>query len=240
MTQTSSTVLTEYYGQRILWGEWLPGHRFTLDELMTESGKSRTVVREVMRELEGLGLIAARRRVGLEVLRRESWNVFDPRVVRWQLDGPGSRDQYRALMEMRRAVEPVAGELAAARASAAQRAELLALSRQMRAAGASGDLPLFLSLDIRFHQLVLTASGNPLFRALGSDITEVLIGRTSQGRMPAHPRRGALDLHETAALAISEGDDDAARSALSALTEGAWHEVDAGWGEGGMMSDKNR
>lgn len=227
----ASSGLTQIYAQRILWREWPERHRFTLDDLIAESGKSRTVVREVMRELEGLGLIRAKRRTGLEVLPAERWNVFDPRIVRWQLSGPRGREQYRILMEMRTAVEPLAGSLAAARATPEQRAELLELVAQMRRDGEAGNLQAFLELDVRFHQGILEASGNPLFRSFGQDVNEVLVSRTNQGRMPQRPKPEALDLHEDAALAISQGDGDGAFRALSALTHEALEGVEETWEE---------
>jgi len=71
------------------------------------------------------------------------------------------------LAELRTAVEPAAAELAAANAPAELRSELVDIAHAMRDAGVAGDVPRFLDLDIRFHSLLLTGSGNEMFANTG-------------------------------------------------------------------------
>ena len=91
----------ETLGRRITGGEVPAGTVLTLQGLGVEFGVSRTVAREVMRLLEGLGLVRSSRRVGLVVLGMDSWNVLDPRVILWRLAGPGRVAQLRSLTELR-------------------------------------------------------------------------------------------------------------------------------------------
>ncbi|WP_228494844.1 hypothetical protein [Clavibacter sp. VKM Ac-2873] len=61
-----------------------------------------------LRVLEAMALLVPKRRVGLVVQGPDRWNVFDPRIIRWRLTGPGRSHQFRSLTQLRRAVEPVA------------------------------------------------------------------------------------------------------------------------------------
>lgn len=204
-------------GRSITSGDVAPGTPLTLEAIGAEHGVSRTVAREVMRLLEGLGLVRSRRRVGIVVLPMESWNVLDPRVIRWRLEGPARDRQLRTLTELRHAVEPLAAAGAARHASPETRDELVDLATKMRVLGEHGDLTEFLALDIRMHELVLRSSGNELFGALAGVVAAVLSGRTHLGLMPASPVPEALDQHEEVARAVAAGDPAAAEAAMAAI-----------------------
>ena len=89
----AGTTVLDSLGRRITSGDAPAGTPLTLESIGSEFGVSRTVAREVMRLLEGLGLVRSKRRVGLVVLGIEEWNVLDPRVIRWRLEGPGRDPQ---------------------------------------------------------------------------------------------------------------------------------------------------
>ena len=125
------------------------------------------------------------------------------------------------------AVEPTAARLAAARASAAQRAELRRLASRLRTlavegGGASDD---FLAADVRFHDLLLHASGNPQLIALRAPVREVLTGRTRLGLTPQMPAPGTLEEHESVAAAISTGDGAEAEAHSRSHMLAVWGEV---------------
>ena len=216
-TTVLHTTVLDSLGRRITSGDVAAGTPLTLEAIGAEFGVSRTVAREVMRLLEGLGLVRSRRRVGLVVLGIESWNVLDPRVILWRLEGPGRDAQLRTLTELRHAVEPLAAAGAALRASDDERAELVATAARMRRLGEVGELEEFLALDVRFHELLLRASGNEMFGALAGVVAAVLSGRTHLGLMPASPVPEALDQHEAVARAVADGDAHAAEAAMSAI-----------------------
>ncbi len=201
-------------GQQIV-DETLPaGHVLTLEWIQAEFGVSRTVARETMRILEWMGLVTSRRRVGITVQPRASWNVFDPRVIWWRLSGTGRDQQLRSLTELRVAIEPVAANSAARNATAAERNRLIGLAAAMREQGAAGRLDDFLELDIEFHTLLLEASGNEMFDALGDAVSVVLRGRIQLGLMPHHPVPVSMQLHEDVAQAVAQGDGAAAEEAM--------------------------
>ncbi|MFF5989045.1 FadR/GntR family transcriptional regulator [Prauserella flavalba] len=192
-------------GREITCGELPAGHVLTLDRIQERFGVSRTVARETMRILESMGLVTSRRRVGITVQPRDSWNVFDPRVIWWRLSGSGRDAQLRSLTELRIAIEPLAASAAARSASAAERERVLAVAGQMRGLGEAGKLDEFLELDIAFHRLLLEASGNEMFGALADVVAVVLRGRTQLGLMPHQPVPEALALHEEVARAVASG-----------------------------------
>ncbi len=211
------TAVLDSLGLAITSGDVPPGTPLTLDGIGAEHEVSRTVAREVMRMLEGLGMVRSRRRVGLVVLGIEDWNVLDPRIIRWRLQGAGRDAQLRSLTELRHAVEPLAAAGAARHASPQVRGELLDLARRMRPTGEAGDLTEFLALDVRMHELLLRSSGNEMFGPLADVVAEVLAGRTHLGLMPASPVPEALDQHEAVARAVATGDPAAAEAAMSAI-----------------------
>lgn len=194
-----------------------PGQVVRAEELGTRFGVSRTVVREAVRVLESMGLVTSRRRVGVTVAPREDWNVHDPRVIRWRLDGPGRDEQLRTLTELRGGVEPVAAGLAATRASPEQCGALLRAVMDMAVHGRSGDLEPYLEADVRFHSTLLAASGNEMLAAFSGMVGEVLSGRTRHDLMPTKPEPAAIRLHADVAEAVQAGDAAGAERAMRAI-----------------------
>src|SRR5664279_4349741 len=78
-----------------------------MQELEARYGVSRTVIREVVKVLESLQIVTSRRRVGVRVRPRHEWNVFDPRIIRWRLDGPDRPAPLRSLSQRLGAVGSV-------------------------------------------------------------------------------------------------------------------------------------
>lgn len=195
-------------GRRIASGELPAGAVITLAGIEAETGTSRTVVREAVRVLESLGMVSARRRVGITVRPRSDWHVLGAETIRWTLDGPLRRTHLVELMELRAALEPVAARLAADRATAAERTELVRLAVELDRLGNAGrgDSPGYLQVDIAFHTLLLAASRNALYAELAGPVREILVGRSDRGLTPADPAPGTLDAHLAAARAIARGD----------------------------------
>lgn len=208
-------------GARITAGELAPGTVLTLDAIAREYAVSLSVAREAIRVLESMGLLASRRRVGVTVLERGGWNVFDPRLIRWRLAGEDRTNQLLSLSDLRRGFEPVAAGLAAENASSVECGLLAAAVSDMVVHGHAGDLEAYLVADTTFHRTLLEASGNEMFRALSDVVAEVLAGRTHHDLMPAHPNPDAIALHETVARAVRTGDAVAAESAMRQIIDEA-------------------
>jgi len=212
-------------------GEMASGSVVRIDELEERFGVSRSVVREALRVLASMGMVASRRRVGVQIRPATAWNLYDPQVIRWRLASHGRVAQLRSLTELRTAVEPQAASLAALRAPLSSASELVGLSGKLWEAGRSGDTALFLRLDIEFHRLVLSSSGNEMFGMLDSLIAEVLTGRTHYGLMPQHPHEEALQMHVDVAGAIQRGNSADAHAAMLAIMTRAMDEMSMLWNE---------
>ncbi len=207
------TVLDDL-GRLITSGTIAPGDVLRIDELAERNGVSRPVIREVVRVLESMGVLTTRRRVGVTVAERAAWNVFDPRIIRWRLDGADREAQLESLGELRGGVEPVAAALAAARATPEQCGDMTRAVMDMAVHGKAGNLEAYLEADLLFHRTLLAASGNEMLAALTDVVSEVLIGRTHHGLMPARPNPAAIRLHADVAQAVQSGDPAAAEQAM--------------------------
>jgi DNA-binding FadR family transcriptional regulator len=204
-------------GELIVLGTLPPGSVLRIEELEHRFSVSRSVVREAIRALASMGMVTAKRRVGVTVVERSAWNTFDPQIIRWRLDGTDRLAQLRSLSELRSAVEPVAAELAAERALPEHCAALTEAVVQMSSTGRAGDLEVYLIHDIAFHRALLQASGNEMFASLTNVIAEVLTGRTRHNLMPEYPEARAIRLHLEVAHAVQANDPVRARAAMTEI-----------------------
>ncbi len=216
MSTLYSGVLADL-GPRIVSGSLPVGTTITLEWMGEEYGVSRTVAREVVQVLASMRLVESRRRTGIRVLPRHEWDAFDPAVIRWRLAGSGRATHLHELSQLRAAVEPMSAALAAAHADQVQRREIVRLAGELEVTGAAGDLRAFLEHDVAFHRLLLEASGNAMFAALGDVVEEVLRGRTDHHLMPPEPKPEARRLHLMVAEAVAGGAADVARAAMTTI-----------------------
>ncbi|MGO1768373.1 MAG: FadR/GntR family transcriptional regulator [Microbacterium sp.] len=211
------SAVVDTIAQDIVDGRLPAGEVLRLDEIQATFDISRTVAREVMRSLEGAGLVEARRRVGLVVQPREEWGLLDPRVIGWRLQGSQREEQLASLTQLRTAVEPMAAGAAARSASAAQCERLVQLAGELARLGAEGDLEAFLEADIAYHSLLLEASGNEMFSALHDVFAVTLSGRTHGGLMPRFPRAEAIEAHMSVARWVHRRDAERAYDEMAAM-----------------------
>ncbi|WP_413600148.1 FCD domain-containing protein [Curtobacterium sp. Curtsp57] len=206
-------------GSAIVRGDLPVGHGDSVEGFVARTGASRSIVREATRVLVSLGMLSAGRRVGLRVLPAEQWDVIDPHVVRWRLDGPDRAVALAELRALRRAVEPAAAA-AAARAVASgthDRSDLEALlasaERLASAAGAADPAPI-LPADRAFHGRLLALSGNAMFARL-----QRVVERALEERADVEPDAHDVALHRTLADAVAAGDADRAAAAMREIVD---------------------
>ncbi|SFM80645.1 DNA-binding transcriptional regulator, FadR family [Streptomyces sp. cf124] len=216
----------ETLGPAITAGEHPPGSVLRTDELAQTFEVSRSVMREAVRVLESMHLVESRRRVGVIVRPPAEWNVYDPQVIRWRLDGADRPRQLRSLTVLRSAIEPIAAGLAARHATAEQCAALTECAIGMVAHSRGHKLEGYLRHDVAFHRLILDASGNEMFARLGDVVEEVLAGRTHHAVMFHDPDPAAVTLHVQVAEAIREHDAPRAERLTREITVGALQELD--------------
>lgn len=227
MARASHGSVLDDLGIRIAEGDIAGGTVLTLAQLEDHYEVSRTVIREAVRVLEAKGMLVSRRRVGVTVQPEAEWNNLDTQLIRWRLDGTRAHDQIVALTQLRLAIEPTAAALMAENANPMQRAELLQMAERLQALGdaGKGDSEEYLEVDIAFHNLILTAGGNPMFASIKGTVAEMLTGRLSHGNTPANPFEDALANHVLAANMIAAGDRVAAEAATRKYVEAVLSEV---------------
>jgi DNA-binding FadR family transcriptional regulator len=143
--------LRDRIGQDIVAGRLAPGTIIKAEELR-EPGTTcpLSVVREVVRVIESLGMLRPIRRVRLVVLAMDEWTLLDPLVIRWRMTEAPAR-QLRSLTELRVAIEPEAAGLAAQHAPRrGGRGDHGGLAARMRSSGRKGDVEAFLTADVAF------------------------------------------------------------------------------------------
>ncbi len=103
-------------------GSYLPRE----NDLCERYGVSRTVIRESLKILESKGMVRGRSRVGTVVCGKDEWNILDAQVLEWIGERIFEFDLLNCILEARRAIEPVAAEFAAERATVQEIADLRA------------------------------------------------------------------------------------------------------------------
>ncbi|GAA1386510.1 GntR family transcriptional regulator [Pseudonocardia kongjuensis] len=126
---------------RIIHGHYKPGERVVEFQLAKELGFSQSPVRDALRELAAIGVITMHPRRGARVRMPSAKELADVSQVRAEIDA-------------------LAARLAADRLSAATVATLEELVDRMLDRLADGDFPAVTEADVRFHQLIVQASGN--------------------------------------------------------------------------------
>lgn len=214
-------------GLAIVGGELKAGHRFLLSDIEERFGVSRTVARDVVQVLAALGLLTAKRRAGVEVQPMAAWNVLDHRVIAWRLDSPDRERQITSLTEIRRVIEPGAARLAATARTDEQAAQMLELAQEMERLGKQGlgRSEHFLTADLAYHSLLLTASGNEMYAAMQGMVAGVLHGRSVHGLTPTWPNPQAMAGHIALARGLVDRDPEVAEAASRRLLEVVSQEI---------------
>lgn len=205
-------------GVRILRGDLAPGDLLpNEDELSGELAVSRTVLREAIKVLAAKRLVESRPKTGTRVRERRDWNLIDPDVLAWQLEAGPSPQFLENTVELRAIIEPAAARLAAERATDEQIAALEQAHRELEAAG--DDFAAFTEPDLRFHALVLEASGNELLEHMAGVIVSLLRTLFAFASRPPGAVRRAAPLHGSVVEAIRNRDPDAAEASVRALLD---------------------
>ncbi|MGV9195415.1 GntR family transcriptional regulator [Microbacterium sp. MC2] len=127
-------------------GHLAPGERLYEKDLCERHAVSRTVIREVLRQLESESLVTMRPGHGPMV------TVLTP-------------EDIHDLYEVRKELEGLAAELFARRATDAQAADLLALVTEMEQTYMHGTLETRGESKDEFYRLLMSGAGNPVLTA---------------------------------------------------------------------------
>lgn len=194
--------VSESLREAIASGVFAPGERLIERDLCQRYEVSRTVIREALRRVEADGLVTMVAHKGPEVTRV-------------------SRADVVALYEVRAALEALAGQLFAERASAAVKLELAEAIDNVEAAMTSGDLRDVLASKDAFYATLLAGAGN----AIITTTLRTLYARTRlmRGMSLSAPGRGPQTLRELREVlsAVQAADGPRAWKACQAHVEAA-------------------
>ncbi|MFG2169201.1 FadR/GntR family transcriptional regulator [Micromonospora chersina] len=202
-------------------GELPPGARLPPEQqLATELGVGRNIMREAVRVLVAARVLEVRRGNGTFV------TSLEPRLL---LESIGSAvellqgDSMLELTEVRRLFEPAATGLAATRITPQQLAVVQAHLEAMRAA--ADDVELLNQHDAAFHRAVVAATGNETLSTVLEGISSRTVrARVWRGLVDADAAGQTLREHEAIYLALAAGDAIQAQAAalMHVITTESW------------------
>lgn len=191
-------------------GEPLPPQ----EKLAAEFGVSRPLLREALAELRNEGFIETVSGRGTFVRRPSESDLAQAFSRHLLLAGAELGPTTDDLYEARQAIELVAAELAATRATEDSVATLRRLLEGMRES--RDDAAAYTAADVGFHVSVARATMNPLLPTLLAPIVTMIV----KGMFETHGLTDAVDLgiaaHGRVLAAIERGDAASARRAMAA------------------------
>jgi DNA-binding FadR family transcriptional regulator len=218
--QNLTSSIVQDLGIAIVTGKYSDKNPFPVEaDLCTQYGASRSILREAVKMLTAKGLLGARPRQGTWVQPEESWNLFDPDVMRWLLERKFSLSLLIEFTQIRLAVEPAAAAMAAIEAGPAEKASIERALKRMVAAEHGEDDPL--ASDIAFHISILRASGNRFYAQLRELIETALRFSIRTTNRFKGVRLASVNDHKKVLDAILAGNSVAAETAMRALIEEA-------------------
>lgn len=218
--------IVERLAVRILTGQYHAGDLLpSQDELGRDLPASRTAYREAIKYLTSKGLIDAKPKSGTRVAPRVNWNLLDPEVLRWSLNGEPSDKLVCDLFEMRRIVEPNCARLAAERRTEAQ------LEAMREAINAMGSLRIYSEAnyraDLAFHEAIIDGTNNSALACMKGLVRTTILWavRLNTGvRLPHHFAKPLAD-HQRVFEAIESRDGERAAAFMTVLVVDAVEEA---------------
>lgn len=194
----------------ILDGTFPPDSRLPSEQELAERyGVSRNVVREALKSLKELGLVAIRTGSGTYVRRPTMKPVSEAlnRFVRHSLPDISLADFY----EIRRMIEPENAALAAQRATPEDLHRVLS---SLEAMERQETLEAWSEADLEFHRAIANATHNQLVLNIIDALIDPLRFVIAAGYADPQGTRSGLEAHRRIAHAIQECDRAAAYQAM--------------------------
>lgn len=229
---SAAEIIVEHVRDLLERGEIRAGHRLPPERtLALQTGVSRSSVRVGLRALATMGIIQSRHGSGTYIADGPPTLETEPLRFLAALHG-FTRDE---MFEARRLIEVGVAGLSATRASGEH---VAAIAEEVTSMFASLDDPqAFLRHDLRFHQAVASACGNPILTSLVEMLSQVFYERRRETVSQHRDFRESAEMHRRIYLAIRQHDATAAREAMDrhllqsveaqASEEGAREEADA-------------
>ena len=182
--------------ESILHGELKPGERLIEVSLAKQLGVSRTPVREAIQKLEQEGLVDLFPRRGAMVASISEKSVHD-------------------VLEVRKALERLAADLAVERILPREKILLRQAEREFAACIGSRDLGRIVRKDEEFHDVIYAAAKNQKLQFLINHLREQMYRYRLEYIKDETARRRLAEEHERIADAIIRGDAELARQEAS-------------------------
>ena len=189
----------------IISGEFAPGERLVESALAERFQVSRGPVRTALMELERVGLVVSVPRKGIQVA------TFD-------------RADIEELFDVIKAIERVAAQEAAERASDEQITRLHELLEELDEAQTSGDRSAAVEADLALHRELMLASGNRRLYRIWAEISDeirLVVGVTQR----AMPEVEWAPYNRPIVEAVADRDPDRAEQAVASCFDVAHGEV---------------
>lgn len=177
--------------EAILRGELKPGERLMEIQLANKLGVSRTPIREAIRKLELEGLVLMIPRKGAEVA---------------QITEKSLRD----VLEVRRALENLAVQLACLRMSPQMLADLKAAARAFEEILGGEDVTAVAEADVTFHDVIYMATDNQRLISLLNNLREQMYRYRVEYLKKKECHKQLLWEHQEIIRAIEAGEIDVA------------------------------
>lgn len=201
-------VISRIASGRLPEGSLLP----TESELQVEFAVSRTALREGLKAVEERRMIEIRQGRGAVVQPASEWNVLDPYVLAALLKHHPTPVIYEQLNSVRMMMEP---ELARMAAPAMTDHDLDSMAELLERMSGELDAPEeFLENDVRFHRIIIVASGNLIAQAVMGSIELPLRSSRRLTNLLPKSLEQAQGAHERIHLALRERDADGAAAAM--------------------------
>lgn len=204
--------VSERLRKDILNGVYAPGARLPSELELTEAhGVSRTVIREAVTGLRYDGLVEVRQGAGIFVLNHNPSRAAPPKLDRARLSSD------LEVLEIRTPLEIEAAGLAALRRSPAQEEAIFDChAKVLECIEADQSIRL---ADFALHKAIAAATNNPLFTQFldmhgAAAIPQSKIVADHRAAEQTAYRRLIHREHQAVVVAISDGDEKAARSAM--------------------------
>lgn len=177
--------------EAILRGELKPGERLMEIRLANKLGVSRTPIREAIRKLELEGLVLMIPRKGAEVA---------------QITEKSLRD----VLEVRRALEDLAVQLACLRMSLQTLEDLKAAAKAFEEILGDEDITAVAEADVKFHDVIYMATDNQRLISLLNNLREQMYRYRVEYLKKKECHKQLLWEHQEIIRAIEEGEIDVA------------------------------
>ncbi len=219
--------LVEKIRSRIMDSNLAKGEVFmTVDQIAAEYGVSRTIAREASSQLQALGLLKGRQRVGLVMHRPDAQDLMKNWLPLYARSLGG--ESVQALAQLRYALELGTIGLAVANATEDQISRLGSIAEHFEAVtSVQGQTEEADDAELAFHSLVLEMSGNPLISGMHAVLSDYFLVAVQKNPNWRTVSSDAIWEHKAIAKAIAARDAELARNLLRHHLDNSLSELEA-------------